>query len=168
MNKREFTSLITDVAKQDRNYWVNTSSNAIAIPFTCFGDYDNSCAVERANSISILREFKHTTSVYARVGGWGSSAVLVDVEKASEKTLTRLAEIICMLTDYPVVDDMVYSKLERSMILASWEFYKDNIPYGLKGKAYNLLTTDYSNYAVIESGGDVYIDCDALVKDLQK
>lgn len=93
MNKKEFTDLVNEIVGQDRNYWVNTRSNAIAIPFTCFGDYDNSCAVERANSIAILREFKHTPSVYARVGGWGSSAVLVDVEKASEKTLEGLRRL---------------------------------------------------------------------------
>ena len=168
MNKKEFTSLITDVARQDRNYWVNTYSNAVAIPFTCFGDYGTSCAVERANSIAILREFKRTSSVFKTTGMYNSSAVLVDVEKASSKTLTRLAEIICMLTDYPVVDDMVYSKLERSMILGGWEFHKDDIPYGLKGKAYDLLKVDYSNYAHVESGGNVYIDCEALVRDLQK
>lgn len=168
MDKKEFTDLVNEIVGQDRNYWVNTYSNAVAIPFTCFGDYDNSCAVERANSIAILREFKRTSSVFKTTGIYGSSAVLVDVEKASEKTLGRLAEIICMLTDYPVVDDMVYSKLERQMILGGWEFYKDDIPYGLKTKAYDLLKADYSNYAHVESGGNVYIDCERLVKDLQK
>lgn len=170
MTRKELTKqtmeLIKDVALLDQCYqdWDNT--NYASIPFCCYGDYDASCGVERANVQEFMRMFRNVKGVKRFFSDYGSVAVVVDFDKVSLNTMQRIYDVVANLAVYPAIDDEAVSAYEYKAVLKAWDDYKDDIPYGLKQRAYKELKNNYIQYAYIEMGGNVYIDTELLVKYL--
>lgn len=170
MTRKELTKqtmdLIKEVAMLDRCYqnWDNT--NYASIPFCCYGDYDSSCGVERANVQEFMKMFRNIKGVKRFFSDYGSVSVVVDFDKVSLNTMQRIYDIVANLAVYPAINDEAVSAYEYKAILNAWYDYKNEIPYGLKQKAYKELKNNYSQYACIEMGGNVYIDTELLVKYL--
>lgn len=140
----------------------------ISCDYISFGDYDNSCAVERANVRYLeqnnLIAYKETGSYY-----W-EKAWLLDNEENRE--------ILNALENYPCFDDELVSEIEMEI---EEEYIKDNddIFRATKEPLKSVLddldfrTIDTEIYYkvkeelnmefIVESGGNGYIDLDKMV-----
>jgi hypothetical protein len=144
----------------------------ISCDFIQYCDYDNSCAVERAN-VRYLQEQK--LMAYEDTGGYGSvKAWLLDTEENRE--------LLGVLFDYPCFDDELVSQVEmeiedeyikdcasdlhkllsEDMQEAMQELYLfDDIDRDCYEKAKDASNTHFE----VECGGNGYIDFKRLVKD---
>jgi hypothetical protein len=144
----------------------------ISCDFIQYGDYDDSCAVERAN-VRYLQEQGRIE--HKDTGGYGSvKAWLLDTEENRE--------LLGGLFDYPCFNDELLSEVEREM---EDEYIKDCasdlhklLPEDMQEAMQELYifdeidrdcyekAKDASNtYFVVESGGNGYIDFDRIAKD---
>ena len=148
----------------------NITSQLISCDFISFGDYDNSCAVERAN-VRYLKEQglieKLETGSYNYEKAW-----LLDTPENRE--------LLNSLFDYPCFDDELVSEIENEI---ETEYIKNNddiyratkqplkdildfldlrvIDAELYYKAKENLNMEF----VVESGGNGYIDLDKMVSE---
>ena len=144
----------------------------ISCDFIQYGDYDNSCAVERAN-VRYLQEQKLVA--YEDTGGYGSvKAWLLDTEENRE--------LLASLFDYPCFDDELVSEVEREI---EDEYIKDcasdlhkllseDMQQALQElfifddidrECYDKAKESSNTYFEVESGGNGYIDFKRIVKD---
>jgi len=150
-----------------------------------FGDYDNSCMVERSNYKLFLEEYKEEKGIFRIYGGCGSSGIAISIryllDLANEDKADEIIELLNNLNKYPVIDDEDMSNMEydsfiesldsyairecndllsKQFLLDVYDFNEDKLKDVLLESNRNL---DYDAYK-IESGGGCYIDTKRLIK----
>ncbi len=152
-----------DVFHTDRS-----NKKFLLIPYCGYGDYDNSCAVERSNYEVLLERFKDNPAIFTLSGAYGYKAIMVQLGEASDDTLEELVEIVEGLMEYPAIDDEAVSEKEYEMLIEAWEFYEDDVPEEYRDSAFKLLEAEGPNYGYVEAGGSVWIDTDQLVEGVKE
>jgi hypothetical protein len=148
-----------------------------------YGDYDNSCMIERSNYKIFMESYKEETGVFDISGGYGSTGIAISVkwllDPVNEEKADEIMELLNGLNDYPCLNDEDMSKMEYD---AFYEALKD---YGISdtctalAKKYGIDVTDYDSAKleelildidrngnqifIIESGGSCYIDIDDMI-----
>jgi hypothetical protein len=148
-----------------------------------YGDYDNSCMVERSNYKIFMESYKEETGVFDISRGYGSTGIAISVkwllDPVNEEKADEIIELLNGLNDYPCLNDEDMSNMEYE---AFYEALKD---YGISdtctalAKKYGIDVTDYDSAKleelileidrngnpifIIESGGNCYIDIDDMV-----
>ena len=150
----------------------NITSQLISCDFISFGDYDNSCAVERAN-IRYLKENNLIEKL--ETGSYG-------YEKAWLLDTPENRELLNSLFDYPCFDDELVSEIENEI---ETEYIKDcasdlhkllseDMQQALQEiyifddidvECYRKACETSNTYFEVESGGNGYIDFKRIVKD---
>ena len=103
-----------------------------------YGDYDNSGSVERSN-VAYITENYAVNRYYEVIGAYGYTQIYL-------KNTAINAELICALSDYPVIDDQYHSK---------WEY--DNAKQKFLELSLNELAVVYKALAVVYDGTDTDI-----------
>ena len=144
----------------------------ISCSYISFGDYDNSCAVERAN-VRYLEENHQTDIAYIHRGAYGWEQVwLYDTPENRE--------LLESLGNYPCFDDTLVSDIELEI---ENEYLQDNssdlirlLPESVQD-ACDVLVIDFdiecyekakessNSYFQVEAGGNGYIDFKRIAKD---
>ena len=148
-----------------------------------YGDYDNSCMVERSNYKIFMEDYKEEPGVFTMAGGYGSTGIAISVkwllDPVNEEKADGIMELLNGLNDYPCIDDEDMSNMEYE---AFYEALKD---YGISdtctalSKKYGITVHDYDSKKIedlildidrsgnpvfmIESGGSCYIDIDDMI-----
>lgn len=91
----------------------------LVIPLAMFGDYDNSCAVERSNARVLREEFPRHTIPLSGWHGRGGTLVLGTPDTIPEELRERLDG----LADYPLLDEQDESEMEMEMESEAWDDY---------------------------------------------
>ena len=158
----------------------NDADNYYFSPLLSFGDYDNSCDVERSNVRTFEERFKEFKGIdWVKVTGAYSS------ESIAIKLLSTNEEIIdCLnaLADYPVMDDEDVSEMFTEMENEAWNNWLERDFRSAVVKNYDADDTDMDSDELwdlfrevqgqtntngqIESGGNYYIDIDRLIAGL--
>lgn len=164
--RHELVSKIETMAMQHGHWtgWIDTTgSRFITLPFTSYGDYDDSCMVERANVVWFMKHYGNRAGIHLYNGDYGFACVIVDVEHVSRKTIDNIADYLDDLQHYPCIDDELLSRMEYKAIRATFnDDYRFNMPIGYKTIAWELVRNHIGDLAIIESGGNIYIDWDRL------
>lgn len=173
-----------DIVKDrlDNPEWKNNDLYLIPA-YMSYGDYDNSCMVERSNRKLFLEEYKEESGIYTITGRYGSSGVAISfkwlLDPANEEKAQSIIDLLNGLNDYPCIDDEDMSNMEYE---AFYEALKD---YGIEdtqralSKKYGITVHDYNRdkleemileidrngnpVFMIESGGICYIDVDDMI-----
>lgn len=135
-------------------------------PLLSFGDYDNSCHVERSNSRVFLEEFgKNKDVIYLRV----MYGEVIGIRLTCDNP--EIIETLESLANYPCLNDEDCGLMEIEMQEESWESFgerdfKDQImkhwdllditPEKSLWEYYSELIDKQNLYPTIESGGNVY------------
>ena len=146
--------------------WIDTTgSRFITLPFTSYGDYDDSCMVERANVAWFMKHYGKRAGIHLYNGNYGFACVIVDIEHISRKTIYDIIDYLDVLEYYPCIDDELLARMEyRAIRVTFHDDYRYNMARGYKALAWELVRNHIGNLAFIESGGVVYIDWDRLRK----
>jgi hypothetical protein len=159
----------------------------VLIPrFLSYGDYDNSCMVERANFKTFLEEFGDSPWVYTVSGYYGYEAIAIHPNGLKVK---EISETLAALESYPVLDDELLSAMEWDAYQTDWEDYgrKDFIDllvkeFDLSDRLEEMLEDLESepiqeffeslipsgDFFIIESGGICYIRLRESVKNCDR
>ncbi len=168
----------------------NRISDLFLIPkYLQFGDYDNSCMVERSNKKCFLEEYENSPAVFEATGGYGSESVALSLRElmnpGNEESTAAIIETLNGLNDYPCIDDEDMSNMEYDT------FYEALNDYGISdtcdelAKKYGITVYDYDQEKMkelildvdrqgnpvfmIESGGSCYIDIkDSILPKITK
>ena len=192
MDKQEFMNELDSfqeefISRDDNSY---TEKGYYCIHLASFGDYDNSCEIERANQrwleehysefITITREqfnsqICHITMEDIECLDWSKPEIL---ERAQE-----LIDILCHLTDYPSIDDELASLVAMELQDETWEnCYKQDV-LRLLDKQFPELELDdleiddeklrelfeqkresLNRYWEIQAGGNAYINIEFITE----
>lgn len=153
---------------QDKEYYFS--------PMLSYGDYDNSCAVERSNYRVFLEEHKDSEFIKEVIGDYNSACVAVSLDC----TDSEINEKLMRLFDYPCLNDEDVSMLELDM---EQEYMDNFIEWDLR-RLLKERYEDYNDHEVldkdkfielwhelkeknrvefrVESGGNGYIDTKRL------
>lgn len=166
--------------KDSKNVWGNMSvyrhtwseeTPYFISPLLSFGNYDNSCHIERSN-LRVFREEHAETEgkdwIYI-YGGHGSEAIAIKIDTTNEAIINDMLS----LENYPCLSDEDASETEREMINDSIDFwllsdlqkeinkncnYDDSDPDEEELKTWMHEVMEENNiYPSIEAGGNVYI-----------
>jgi hypothetical protein len=150
-------------------------------PYLSFGDYDNSCDVERSNVRVFKGMFADTknTDWFEIYGGYGSEGIAIPLSCENEEIL----DILESLEYSPCINDEDVSSLQIEMENEDWynwirRDFTDAImkKFGLldidpdKNKLfeYYLQLKDENNlYYEVQMGGNGYIDVNQLVESIE-
>jgi len=153
--------------------------------YTQFGDYDDSCMVERSNYKLFMEDYKEEKGIFGIYGGYGSSGIAISIryllDPLNEDKADEIIEILNGLNSYPVIDDEDVSNMEYDAFIESldsyairdcssllanqflievYDFNEDKLKEILLESNRNL---DYDAYK-IEAGGGCYIDTKRLIE----
>ena len=149
-----------------------------------FGDYDNSCMVERSNYKLFMEDYKEEKGIFTIYGGYGSSGIAISIryllDPANEDKADEIIELLNGLNSYPVIDDEDMSNMEYESFLESLDSYAIRDCSSLLANQFLLEVYDFNedklkeillesdrnlNYPSyqIESGGNCYIDTTRLI-----
>lgn len=135
-------------------------------PYLSFGDYDNSCEIERSNVRVFLEEFaNHPDIIHLKLP---YSSEMIGIKYGCKDP--EILEILEDLENYPVIDEQDALNLKIEMIGDAWEsfgerdfrdkiekFYSINeLEYSDLLQLYNSLSDAQNKYIEIEAGGNVY------------
>jgi len=155
--------------------------------FLQYGDYDNSCMVERSNQKLFLEDYEKESGVFTITGGYGSSGIAISIKwllnPDNEEIAKNIMDLLNGLNDYPCIDDGDMSNMEYESFLEALDNYEIRDFIEAAGAKFNLEINDYDqdktrdlileidrnlNYPsyMIESGGTCYIDTDRLIEPL--
>lgn len=164
--RHELVNKIQTMATQHgrwAGYIDTTGTRFITLPFTSYGDYDDSCMVERCNVAWFMKHYGKRAGVHLYNGDYGFSCVVVDVEHISRKTIDNIADYLDDLQHYQCIDDELLARMEYKAIrVAFHDDYRYNMARGYKALAWELVSNHIGDLAFIESGGIVFIDWDRL------
>ena len=149
------------------------------IAFTAFGDYDNSCMVERSNLKSLkellLVNGKLPQGVSHYRGGWGSEALCMD-NSMSDETIDIIWEYLEHVAYYACFDDDLCSEMETEAITelvkdeAKYEFPTDivNSDYfdSVVERATEIALEHLGDWAYVEAGGHVFVNFGKILAEL--
>lgn len=152
-----------------------------------YGDYDNSCIVERSNQKIFLESYEECPGVFTITGGYGSSGIAISIkwllDPANEEIAQEIIDLLNDLNDYPCIDDEDMSNMEYEAFLEALDNYEIGDFIQSAGSKFNLDISDYDQDKarelileidrnlpypsyMIESGGICYIDNDRLIEPL--
>ena len=164
--------------------WIN--------PLLSFGDYDNSCAVERSN-VRVFRELYGNLKGklwFDYSGGYGFEAIAFLKDPNELKKGSRVRETLEALEEYPVIneDDLSYMememideaikevylqdisdklfKLENDELYNIWISFSEYTQLGIFRDMLRHIEDTDNFYPEIEAGGNVWIDTDLIDTDL--
>ena len=147
-------------------------------PFLSFGDYDNSCQVERSN-VRIFKEMfpNHKDVKYFR-GAYGYEAICIDVLCEDQ----QIIETLNSLLNYPAINNEDCSLMEmemeesdfnswiemdlRSAIIKKYNLCDIWIESDELFQYYNELKEQTNLYYEVQPGGAGWIDIERLIADL--
>jgi|WetSurMetagenome_2_1015567.scaffolds.fasta_scaffold77906_5 hypothetical protein len=150
-----------------------------------YGDYDNSCMVERSNYKLFLENYKEEKGIFTISGGYGSSGVAISLNYLlnpdNEDKAQNIIDLLNSLNDYPCIDDEDMSNMEYDLFLESLDSFEIRDCNDLLSKQFLLEVYDFNedklkeillesdrnlNYPAyeIESGGSCYIDTKRLIE----
>ena len=150
-----------------------------------YGDYDNSCMVERSNYKLFLETYKEEKGVFTIYGGYGSSGIAISIRYLlnpdNEEKAQSIIEVLNSLNDYPCIDDEDMSNMEYDAFLESLDSWAIKECSDLLSHQYLIDVYDFDedklksilleansmlNYPAyeIESGGGCYIDTKRLIE----
>ena len=153
--------------------------------FMQYGDYDNSCMIERSNYKIFLENYKEEEGIFRIYGGYGSSGIAISIRYLlnpdNEEKAQSIIDVLNSLNDYPCIDDEDMSIMEYDAFieaLDSWAIKEANDLLSRqylvdvydfdedKLKAVLLESDHFLNYPSyeIESGGSCYIDTKRLIE----
>lgn len=154
-----------------------------------YGDYDNSCEVERSN-VRVLKALHYPAGSI----GWGAYghvyyAIEIDPDLMDRERWDELIEIFRGLEDYPCIDDEAMGEVMDDAVDDAWsdwiygeflgkvsdsicrqkDWYTCDIdhPVDLSDatrELFNELCNTAGEYPIMESGGSIWIDLDRLLK----
>jgi len=140
-----------------------------------FGDYDNSCNVERSNVRVFMERFGSNKFVVKMTGIYGYEAVAIRLDCDDEDIIDTL----CALDEYPCMDDEDAGAIIIEMEQECWESYiKQDLKYAIEKKFsaygsdmdedklfsfYKELCEKSNQHFEVEAGGNGYINIKMLV-----
>lgn len=161
---------------------IPTNTYFYRCPYLSFGDYDNSCVVERANVRVFLEEFfEFNGSLFHHVkGDYNSESIYIDITC----TNTEIIDTLNNLFDYPAINDEVVNEIEMEIEMEYWEsIYKGEFLEAIQKKfdgwnidcsddnklleLYHELKESTNTYFEVEAGGNGYIRIESLVDALE-
>jgi hypothetical protein len=148
-----------------------------------YGDYDNSCMVERSNYRLFMEEYKEETGIYDMSGGYGSTGIAISLnwmlDPVNEEKAQSIIETLNSLNDYPCIDDEDMSNMEYEAFLEALDSFEVRDCNKLLATQYLVDVHDYDEDKLkdiliesdrhgnpswmIESGGNCYIDTKDLI-----
>ena len=153
--------------------------------FMQYGDYDNSCMVERSNYKLFLEDYKEEKGVFTIYGGYGSSSIAISIryllDPDNEEKAQSIIDVLNGLNDYPCIDDEDMSNMEYESFIEALDSFAIRDCNNLLSKQFLAEVYDYDkdklkevllesnrnlNYYAyeIESGGSCYIDTKRLIE----
>ncbi len=110
----------------------------LELPHCSYGDYDNSCLVERANHAVILDEYHE--HVHEVIGGYGSTGLVVRMDAQIPEDLFDAIE---GLLEYPLLDEDELHELEVKVEAEDWELFgRDE----LRGHVYDFVSEQLEDF----------------------
>lgn len=149
----------------------------LTIPYLSFGDYDNSCHIERSNVEVFMEMFKDTPGWHHFTGSYSSEWIGIGANAPEE-----VWEVIDSLYSYPCLDDEHASRKEWDMLDSYWEALGYSEYIDLVAEKYSIedawefadpdaarqyfeeTVPDSMDYPLIEAGGNVYIDFERVLE----
>lgn len=141
-----------------------------------FGDYDNSCAVERSNVRVFKKEFEGNKYIRYHTGSYGWEAIWIDILCDDESIIETLEQ----LANYPCMDDEDVSRMEMEMEDSDWDnWIKRDLETALQKyfgawdsdmdndklrEYYNQLKEETNTYYEVQAGGNGWIDINRLIE----
>jgi hypothetical protein len=158
----------------------NDAENYYFSPLLSFGDYDNSCAVERSNVRTFEQQFSSSKGIdWVKItGAYGWECIAIKLLSTNEEIIECLAD----LSDYPAMDDEDVSSMEMEIENEAWDNwierdFKDKVVKHYDAwdsdadsntlrELFSQLKEKTNTYGQVESGGNYYIDLDRLIAGL--
>jgi len=151
--------------------------------FMEYGDYDNSCMVERSNRKLFLEEHGLLDYVFEITGGYGSAGVLIALKGLlnldNEESARAIIDCLNSLNDYPCIDDEDMSNMEYEAFYEALKDYGVSDTCSALSKKYRITVHDYNEEKLkelildidgkgnpvfmIEAGGSCYIGIDDMI-----
>jgi hypothetical protein len=151
-----------------------------------YGDYDNSCMVERSNYKLFLEDYKEEKGIFCIYGGYGSSGIAISIryllDLVNEDKADEIIELLNGLNNYPCIDDGDMSNMEYELFLESLDSYAIKDCSSLLANQFLLEVYDFNEDKLkdlliekdrygnpswmIESGGICYIDTKELISHI--
>jgi hypothetical protein len=152
--------------------------------YMSYGDYDDSCMVERSNYKLFMEDYKEEKGIFRIYGGYGSSGIAISIryllDPVNEDKADEIIDLLNGLNSYPVIDDEDMSNMEYESFLESLDSYAIRDCSSLLANQFLLEVYDFNedklkevllesdrnlNYPSyqIESGGNCYIDTTRLI-----
>ena len=163
-------------------------SDVLIIPrYLEYGDYDNSCMVERSNYKLFLEDHKETPFVFDVTGGYGSTGIAISLKEMlnpdNEETAQTIIDTLNSLNEYPCLDDQDMSAMEYDAFLEALDKFEMRDYIKELSAKFNLDISDYDEDKfkallletdrslndpsyMIESGGVCYIDTKRLIEPI--
>lgn len=184
-NKHIYWGNLNPISVKQIKEEIETRDIFLIPKYMSYGDYDNSCMVERSNYKIFLEEYEEINGVFTISGGYGSSGIAISLrfllDPDNEDKSNEIIELLNNLNDYPCIDDEDMSNMEYDAFiesLDSWAIKEANDKLSEKYlfEVYDfnedklkevLLESDRNlNYPAyeIESGGSCYIDTKRLIE----
>lgn len=150
-------------------------------PLLCFGDYDSSCDVERANVRKFMELYGNDPHVIKLHGSYGYEAIGIALECSNQEIIETLAA----LADYPVLCEDTMREVFNEIENGAWtSFIEDDIQRKLKKNfgADNVEVLDsdklrelfynkagqINQYGKVEAGGIYYIDVEKIAAEISE
>lgn len=151
--------------------------------YMSYGDYDNSCMVERSNRKIFLEEYREESGVFTISGGYGSAGVAISfkwlLDPANEERAQSIIDLLNALSDYPCIDDEDMSNMEYDAFIESLNDWGIEDTKRALATKHRIIVNDYDQEKLkelileidrygnpvymIESGGSCYIDIDRMI-----
>jgi hypothetical protein len=145
-----------------------------------YGDYDDSCMVERSNYKIFLEDYGDLNGVYTISGGYGSSGIALSIawliNPDNEEKAQSIIDQLNALNDYPCIDDEEMSRMEYEAFIEALSDYGISDTCSALASKYGITVYDYNEEKmkelildvdrhgnevyIIESGGSCYINID--------
>jgi len=173
---------LTEISRQ--NNLDNTPIDELFLmsKYLQYGDYDNSCMVERSNVKVFLEEFGELDFIFKVWGVYGSTGIAIALkglmDTVNEEISERIIEVLNSLNDYPCIDDEDMSNMEYEAFIESLDSFEISNCNKLLATQYLVNVDDYDQDKLkdvliesdrhgnpswmIEAGGGCYIDTKEL------
>jgi hypothetical protein len=146
-------------------------------PLLSFGDYDNSCQVERSNVRVFLQMFGKLPEVVCMHFAYNSQVIAIK----GTCNDSELLDVLEGLDDYPIIDENDSQAMEMELIDEAWSnFGESDFLSAIQKKfdaddievkegadlfdIYRKASEEANCYAEIECGGNVYFNFDKVVQ----
>lgn len=154
---------LEEAREHDRNYWHGEKP---VVPFACFGQYDNSCHVERANFKWVLEGLEEVGtrgySTYRSGDNYVENAIYIDVDLLNEEAVEMLLDYLEQTAYYPSIDDEYTSNMEEHLVNKAYHDGWDMLENKIDNALYDIVMDGIGELTYVESGGTVYINWDKV------